>query len=195
MRVHAVDDQEDATTALVAAAARGERDALDTLLTLVMPDIRQFCRTRLGGFPDPVRGVDDAVQEVALALVPAVGRYRPQLGSWQGFVQGVVRNKVGDVHRAWYRSRTWSGDEPGERAATDPGPEELILQAEQAVELDRLLEELPPRQRQILVMRVGAGMSATEVAERLGTTPGAVRTAQHRALNALRAAVAGGERG
>ncbi|MGY5036859.1 sigma factor-like helix-turn-helix DNA-binding protein, partial [Streptomyces sp. 900116325] len=39
------------------------------------------------------------------------------------------------------------------------------------------------------VMRLVRGMSATETAAALGTTPGAVRIAQHRALTRLRAQV------
>jgi RNA polymerase sigma-70 factor (ECF subfamily) len=49
------------------------------------------------------------------------------------------------------------------------------------------LEALPPAQREILVLRIVLGLSAEETALRVGTTPGAVRVAQHRALSRLRA--------
>jgi RNA polymerase sigma-70 factor (ECF subfamily) len=52
-----------------------------------------------------------------------------------------------------------------------------------------LLRTLLPRQRQILIMRVVLGMSAQETAEAVGTTPDAVRVAQHRALSRLRRTV------
>ncbi|MDQ3528217.1 MAG: RNA polymerase subunit sigma, partial [Actinomycetota bacterium] len=49
-----------------------------------------------------------------------------------------------------------------------------------------LLDELPGHQRELLVLRVAVGLTARETADALGMTPGAVRVAQHRALNRLR---------
>ena len=49
-----------------------------------------------------------------------------------------------------------------------------------------LLDRLPEKLREILRLRVVAGMSAEETGRALGMTPGAVRVAQHRALNTLR---------
>ena len=56
-------------------------------------------------------------------------------------------------------------------------------------ELSEALRQLPDRQREILLLRVVAGLSAEETAEMVGSTPGAVRVAQHRALVGLRAAL------
>jgi RNA polymerase sigma-70 factor (ECF subfamily) len=52
---------------------------------------------------------------------------------------------------------------------------------------------LPPKQREILVLRVVVGLSAEETADAVNSTPGAVRVAQHRALSRLRKALAGEE--
>lgn len=52
---------------------------------------------------------------------------------------------------------------------------------------DELLTVLPRAQREILTLRVVRGLSAEETARMLGMTPGAVRLAQHKALNRLRA--------
>jgi RNA polymerase sigma-70 factor (ECF subfamily) len=56
-----------------------------------------------------------------------------------------------------------------------------------------LLRVLPVRQREILVLRVVVGLSAEETAEAVGSTPGAVRVTQHRALARLRRALAAQE--
>lgn len=53
------------------------------------------------------------------------------------------------------------------------------------------LEVLSPRQREIIRLRVVVGLSAAETAHRLGMAPAAVRIAQHRALNRLRAHLQG----
>ena len=50
-----------------------------------------------------------------------------------------------------------------------------------------LLQVLPAKQREILVLRVAVGLSAEETGHVLGMSAGAVRVAQHRALARLRA--------
>ncbi|USX56763.1 sigma-70 family RNA polymerase sigma factor [Lentzea sp. HUAS12] len=60
------------------------------------------------------------------------------------------------------------------------------LGAELPSELSRLFQLLPEKQREILVLRVMVGLSAEETAEAVGSTPGAVRVAQHRAIGRLR---------
>ena len=55
------------------------------------------------------------------------------------------------------------------------------------------LRELSPDQREVLLLRMGAGLSAPEVAETLGKTIGAVKALQHRGLASL-ARVLGGLR-
>jgi RNA polymerase sigma factor (sigma-70 family) len=54
------------------------------------------------------------------------------------------------------------------------------------VELVALLNNLTPRQREVLLLRIADGLTAEEAAQQLGSTPGAVRVTQHRALNKLR---------
>jgi RNA polymerase sigma-70 factor (ECF subfamily) len=55
--------------------------------------------------------------------------------------------------------------------------------------LTELLATLAPRQRDILQLRLIAGLSAEETAIHLGLTATAVRVAQHRALAKLRSAL------
>jgi len=54
------------------------------------------------------------------------------------------------------------------------------------VDLGINFDVLSEDQRKVLALRVGAGLSAEETAEIIGSTPGAVRVAQHRALVRLR---------
>jgi len=56
--------------------------------------------------------------------------------------------------------------------------------------LGELLHLLSPAHREVIVLRVAVGLSAQETAQALGTTAGAVRITQHRALNRLRDLIA-----
>ena len=50
------------------------------------------------------------------------------------------------------------------------------------------LAQLPPAQREVLVLRVAVGLSLEQAAAALGVTPDAVRWLQHQALQRLRTA-------
>jgi RNA polymerase sigma-70 factor (ECF subfamily) len=52
--------------------------------------------------------------------------------------------------------------------------------------MTELLGTLPAKHREILVLRLVVGLSAEETAAAVGSTAGAVRVAQHRALAKLK---------
>jgi len=63
-----------------------------------------------------------------------------------------------------------------------------VLRA-QVDELSTLLDLIPADQREILVMRIAMQLSAEQTARIIGSTAGAVRVTQHRALARLRGLV------
>jgi RNA polymerase sigma-70 factor (ECF subfamily) len=73
-----------------------------------------------------------------------------------------------------------------ERYSLDAGPEQMAMQSDSAARMTKLLEVLPEKQREILMLRIVVGLSAEETADAVGSTPGAVRVAQHRALAKLK---------
>lgn len=126
-----------------------------------------------------------------MAVLNALPNYRREGRPFLAFVYGIAGNKIVDAHRAAGRSRSNPVAEFPDVMSADPNPEQVVMDASVAVRMHELLKELPTNQREILIMRVGAGMSADETAQALGTSPGAVRVAQHRALAKLRQLVTG----
>jgi RNA polymerase sigma-70 factor (ECF subfamily) len=102
------------------------------------------------------------------------------------FVYGIAAHKVADAHRAVVRNRAEPTDVLPERATFEAGPEQMALDAESSARMNALLQVLPEKQREILILRVVVGLSAEETAEAVGSSAGAVRVAQHRALTRLR---------
>ena len=101
------------------------------------------------------------------------------------FLLGIARHKTAD----WWRDRSRGrsvpcGDLP-DRADDVDGPAELAERRETALFARRLLQALPERDSELLLLRM-SGCSAAETATALGMTEGAVRVAQHRALARLR---------
>jgi RNA polymerase sigma-70 factor (ECF subfamily) len=85
--------------------------------------------------------------------------------------------------------RAWDAVE--EDALVDPGPEAALLRRAQGEWAGELIRSLPGSMSDILILRVAFGLTAEQTAPVLGMTAGAVRVAQHRALQRLRAAARG----
>jgi RNA polymerase sigma-70 factor (ECF subfamily) len=129
---------------------------------------------------------DDVAQEVCMAVLTALPRYVDQGRPFAAFVYGIAGHKVADAQRAGFRDRSDVTDTLPERADEGPGPEATAVAAAAAAAAAALLDRLPPAHRELLLLRVVAGLSAEETGAALGMTPGAVRVAQHRALARLR---------
>jgi len=170
---------------LVARAIRGDARAAELLLTQLRPLIVRYCRARLGRSPGADFAADDAAQEVLLAVLTALPRYRDEGRPFEAFVFGIAAHKVADVQRAAGRSAVPVADYP-ETADLAPGPEDLAIRAGEAQIARELLHRLPDNLRELLLLRVAVGLSAEETGRALDMSPGAVRVAQHRALARLR---------
>ncbi len=171
---------------LVAAAVNGERDAVERVLRWVRPLVLRYCRARVGGQEKTFASADDVAQEVCLAVLTALPSYRDQGRPFLSFVYGIASHKVADAHRNAARNRADLVPELPDTPELADGPETQVLQNELTGRMAKLLHNLPERQREVLILRVVVGLSAEETAEAVGSTSGAVRVAQHRALSRLR---------
>lgn len=170
---------------LVARAMAGDRTAVGRVLTIIRPLVVRYCRARLGRERSSATA-DDVAQEVCLAVLTALPGYRVQGRPFLAFVYGIASHKVIDAHRAATRNRSEPVAELPDAMEVADGPEQRALRVELSAEMARVLDQLPHKQREILVLRVVVGLSAEETAEAVGSTAGAVRVAQHRALARLR---------
>ncbi|WP_086788781.1 sigma-70 family RNA polymerase sigma factor [Crossiella equi] len=171
---------------VVSAAIAGDRHATSWLLGYIRPIIVRYCRTRIGRHERSYASADDVAQEVCLAVLTALPTYRSQGRPFLAFVYGIAGHKVADAYRNAARSIAEPVPEVPDAVETEDGPEQQALYQELSAHMNQLLDVLPPKQREILVLRVVVGLSAEETASAVGSTPGAVRVAQHRALTRLR---------
>ncbi|PZF84773.1 RNA polymerase sigma factor ShbA [Micromonospora deserti] len=172
---------------LVHRAARGDRSALAALLADVRPGLLRYCRARLGRIGGAYTTADDVAQEICLAVLRALPRYRDQGTPFSAFVYAIAGHKVADAQRAAVRaSAVTTGDPPLETPDAEPGPEQRAVATDLARRLSVLLNRLPEAQREIVVLRVAVGLSAEEVGTIVGMSAPAVRVAQSRALARLR---------
>lgn len=180
---------------VVAAAVAGDRDALCELLATVRPIVLRYCRARVGSIERGGQTADDVAQEVCLATITALPRYRNQGRPFLAFIYRIAARKIADLHRTAGRDRAYLTDSIPEVESVAASPEQLAVQADSAARMAELLHVVPGNQREILIPRVVVGLSAEETAEAIGSTPGAVRVAQHRALARLKSElIASGQR-
>ncbi|WP_084704837.1 RNA polymerase sigma factor ShbA [Phaeacidiphilus oryzae] len=176
---------------LVVRAVQGDGAATGELLAQVHPLVHRYCRARLARLPGDARHhVDDVAQEVCLALLSALPRYRDEGRPFEAFVYGIAAHKIADLQRAAMRGPAGQAailaEELPETADESLGPEERALLSSDAAWMRELLACLTDRQRELVLLRVAAGLTAEETGEVLGMSAGAVRVAQHRALGRLR---------
>ncbi|QUQ64117.1 RNA polymerase sigma factor ShbA [Kutzneria sp. CA-103260] len=171
---------------LVDAASNRDPVATQRVLESIRPLVVRYCRARMGRLSESYTSADDVVQEVCLSVASALPTYRNVGQPFLAFVYGIAQHKVADARRAVARDRSLPVPEVPDRPATTAGPEQRLLRQELSDSLRELLTVLTDRQREIVALRVVAGLSAEETADLVGSTPGAVRVAQHRALTALR---------
>ena len=171
---------------LLRAAVAGEPRARERLLAEIHPLVLRYCRARLGRQETVMGSADDVAQEVCLAVVNALPGYTLRGLSFRAFVYGIAAHKVTDAFRAIGRNRAEPVADIPDSPLVHDGPEYHLLQVELTERLGALLHVLTPRQREVLVLRIAVGLSAEETAHVVGSTPGAVRVTQHRALNRLR---------
>jgi RNA polymerase sigma-70 factor, ECF subfamily len=171
---------------LTALAARGQPDAIESLLQQIRPMVVRYCRARLGRIAGHYHVADDVAQEVCIAVLSALPRYRDIGRPFASFVFGIASHKVADAVRNAGRLAIPTEDLP-DGPDHRPGPEETVVAYIEAKRALALLARLPVQQRELLVLRVLTGLSAEETGHELGMSAGAVRVAQHRALTRLRA--------
>jgi RNA polymerase sigma-70 factor (ECF subfamily) len=176
---------------LALRASGGDRQALSELLDRIRGPVVWQCRARMNGRTIGQQTAEDIAQEVLIAVCGALGRFRPAETRWMAFVYGIVRNKVIDAYRAAGRDRSEPMEDLPDHIDDDrAGPEAAALRSADRELLHELLAELPELQREVLALRVAMGYSAEETARAIGSTAGAVRVTQHRAMIKLRALLA-----
>ena len=172
---------------LVTAARDGDGEARERLLGAVLRIAHRYARARLGTYPSAAEVAADVAQEVAMGVLTALPSYDDRGAPFEAFVYRLASRKVADAQRAHARSPL-----PADHVTSDlfdgsvASAESHVVDRDEASRAWALLGTLSERHREILVLRVGVGLSATETADALGMTPGGVRVAQHRALAELR---------
>jgi RNA polymerase sigma-70 factor, ECF subfamily len=180
------DEQREDDRAVAVRLQEGDVPTWDLLYAQVYPAMLSYAQRRLG-IGEEAR---DAVSEALTRAVDGVDRLVDTGVAPKAWFFGILRHVVLDQQRRNYRQRKVRLA----REIVDDEPIEGIVIAEEGIAMRAAFEQLADRDREVLELRVVAGLSAEEAASVLGMRPGAVRTAQSRALTRLRALLSDSER-
>ena len=186
-RWHLSEAEELDIRALVQAAQAGDAAAWERIYRHLYPRLFSFARRELD-----LESARDAVSEAMTRAAAALPRFSWRGAGFEGWLFRILRNVLVDMHRADGRRRLLQA----RRGRDDLSPEagDALIAGEEAALVRRAFARLSRADQELLHLRVVSGLSAEEVGHILNKRPGAVRMAQSRSLERLRAAMADEER-
>jgi len=157
--------------------AAGDSLAWEAFYGRIYPKMMVYAENRLG------RGeaAKDAVSEALARTVRSIVRAKETKTAADAWAFGVLRHVVTDFQRASYKTIPAKAITLGA-----DGVDEGLLVSEERQQLLLAFSTLNDQERDILELRVVAGLGSEEVGGILNMTAGAVRMAQARALAKLR---------
>ena len=166
--------------ALMACVAEGDAAAFTLLARALQgPGLRLAYRT-LGDRA----AAEDVVQVALTRMWTMATRFDPARGSVEGWFRRIVINLCLDRRRSL---RLVAPLEAADNVPSSaPDPFEAAVANDRRARIDAAMQGLAPRQRAALAMFHGDGLSMTEIAEALETTPKAIEGLLGRARMELR---------
>lgn len=162
------------------AARRGRQSAWDAIYRDLAPPLLGYARSQ--NAPDP----EDLVGEVFLEVVRSLSRFEgDEEERFRGWVFTIARRRLVDARRRSGR-RPADLTAPGELAERAGTYEDDALERLSLEDVRALLACLSEDQREVMVLRLVAGLRTAEIAEVTGRHPEAVKGLAKRAIARLR---------
>jgi RNA polymerase sigma-70 factor, ECF subfamily len=158
----------------VKRAQEGDREALGFLYARYADNVCGYVRSIVRDQHE----AEDITQHVFAKLIHVIGKYEERDVPFFAWILRVARNVAVDHLR---RHRTI----PVEDVRMDDRNGNHQANADRLTELREALATLPRDQREVLVLRHFAGLSPTEIAERMGRSEPSIHGLHHRGRRAL----------
>lgn len=162
----------------IAAARRGDRTAFGRLVQAYQIPVYNLAYRMLNNATE----AEDAAQETFLKAYTRLNTYQPDM-KFSNWILSIASHHC--IDRLRRRRFTWLSieDDPAvEWLASDAEqPDAAALRAEQARELQQLLNQLDPDYRTPVVLRYWYDLSYKEIAETMNISESALKSRLHRA--------------
>lgn len=165
---------------LLAKLQHGDVDALDALIQRYWSPLVAYV-TRLGSTSD---AAEDMVQQTFARLWERRTTWRAT-GSVRGLLYRIAHNLAVSEHRA-ERARSRADSHGAEDVTRPVSPLDALEHAELGDALNAAIRMLPPRRREVFILRCVHELSYREIAGIMRTSPQTVANQLSRALATLR---------
>jgi RNA polymerase sigma-70 factor (ECF subfamily) len=172
------------TTADLAGARRREPGAVTRVYTAYAPALFRLCLAAVGDRPT----AEDLTSDVFKSAIEDLPRFRGPVEALGGWLFRIAHHDLSDYRRRQARNLVQPLDDRLEEAALAGGamdPEQLALDRVEGDRVLAALRQLTPDQREVLLLRLVANLTAPEVAGILNKSTDAVKALQHRGLASL----------
>ena len=162
---------------LISRVARRDANAFELLYRRYARPVFGLAFRRLG---DRMRA-EDAVQETFAAVWRSARTYRPERGAGAPWLYAVARNAIVDRSR----NRSEPPAEAPDVPSSEPTPAERADASYVAWRVHRALEELSPKERDVIELAYYGELSQSEIADFLDIPLGTVKTRTRAGLGRL----------
>jgi RNA polymerase sigma-70 factor, ECF subfamily len=171
------------TAADLAGARRREPAAVSRVYTAYAPALFRFFLAAVGDRPT----AEDLTGDVFKSAIEDLPRFRGPVEALGGWLFRIARHDLSDYRRRQVRNLVQPLEDLLEEAALAGAmdPEELALDRVEGHRVLAALRQLTSDQREVLLLRLVANLTAPEVAEILNKSTDAVKVLQHRGLASL----------
>lgn len=176
-----LDNKDVPLSVVLSRASAGDRGALGDFYDATSALVYSLAERLLG---DPFRA-EETVLEVFRYVWERGASYDPERGSVRSWLMSITRSRTLDRRRADAArgSREQTVEEGGDAiSSNDEGPQESAENQERADRLEASLRHLPDNQRRAIEMAFFQGRTHDEIAQRLATPIGTIKSQIRRGL-------------
>lgn len=141
------------------------------------------------------RHVEDLTSEIVEKIVRSLATYEEEKSSLNTWIFSIAKNHLTDYYRGKQRQEKGL-DQENAQSIPDimtQGPEENLLEVEKQDFVRELVNLLPQREREMVILKFWGGLKNVEIASQMGCTPNQVNVSVHRSLKKLKNAMGEGE--
>lgn len=165
---------------MLAAAQSGAEWAWARLYHSVAGQVLGYMRAQ------GAREAEDLLGEVFMQIARNISGFSGTEDGFRSWVFTIAHHRVIDERRSRRRRPVVPVETVADRPEPGPSSADQALDRVATEQVRTLIDQLAPAQRDVLMLRIVAGMTLPEIAEALGRTVGSVKALQRRGIASLR---------
>ena len=166
---------------LIERAIGGEAEAFGLLYDRYQPQIYRFIYLKVGHREE----AEDLTHQAFLSAWQNIEHYEQRAHPFSSWLYRIARNLIIDQYRARKNKREQDLESIAE-LRSEHSPELIVDTSLRIANVKQALQKIHPDYQDIIIMRFIEEMEIKEIAAALGKSVGAVKVAQHRALQKLK---------